>query len=50
MTQDLSDTQHVYQVEDKMLMCKPLPTHSRGEEDIFNPTDLYMAEKVLSWK
>jgi hypothetical protein len=30
-------------------MCKPLPTLTTGE-DIFNLTDLYMAEKGLSWK
>jgi hypothetical protein len=31
-----------------MFVCKPLPTHTT-EEDIFNLTDLYMAEKCCSW-
>jgi hypothetical protein len=30
-------------------MYKPLATHTTGN-DIFNLTDLYMAEKFLSWK
>jgi hypothetical protein len=37
------------QVEEEILMCKPLPTLTTGE-DTFNLTDLCMAEKGLSWK
>jgi hypothetical protein len=36
-------------VEEKMFMCIHLPSHKTGEY-IFNLTDLYMAEKGLSWK
>jgi hypothetical protein len=32
-----------------MLICKPLPTHTAGE-DVCNLNDMYMAEKDLSWK
>jgi hypothetical protein len=30
-------------------MCKPLPTHAKGE-DISNLTDMYTAKKNFSWK
>jgi hypothetical protein len=37
------------EVEEEMLMCKPLPAHTAGE-CIFNVIGLYMAEKGLSRK
>jgi hypothetical protein len=39
----------ISQTEEEMIMCKPLPTHTTGE-DIFNLMDLYMSEKGLCWK
>lgn len=35
--------------EEEMLMWKSFPTHTTGE-NTFNVSDLYMAEKELSWK
>jgi hypothetical protein len=37
------------QAEEQIRMCKPLLTHTTGE-DIFNITDLYMDEKGPTWK
>jgi hypothetical protein len=39
---------HNNQVEEQMLMCKPLPVHSM--EDTFKLTDSYMTDKGFCWK
>jgi hypothetical protein len=40
---------HTYQTEEQMLLWKRIPTHTTGE-GVFNLSDLYIAEKGLSWK
>jgi hypothetical protein len=47
----LTFVRYIYnsQVEEKMFMCRSLPTHT-VREDIFYLTGLYVAEKGLSWK